>query len=251
MRGPSTWGVGSAVLRHLLAGSRPSRKTFLSEGLGGLFHLPCLALNGPFEWEGSCLSVDLGNGPLIFGSTRQAGVIGQTLATTDELSQSLHPPTPPLLTHPPIPSVHPPMHPSLPPPSIPLSTRPVIHLSPRPPSPPPPVPLSALFFHLCFHSAISPPIRPSPSIPSSSPAVHASLHSPIHLPIPHPSFPPPLRPSTRNWSGVPWHVVTSCLCRSSLLQPSLEMGRNLWLGTCDEPPILSLSVRPEHGACVS
>ena len=32
-------GVGSAVVRHLLAGSRPSRKTFLSEGLGGLFYL--------------------------------------------------------------------------------------------------------------------------------------------------------------------------------------------------------------------
>ena len=247
-------------------------------------------LDGPFELEGSCLSVPLGTGQLIFGPTRQAGVIGQTLITTNEFSQYLHPPTlHPLLTHPPIPclSTHLCIHSSVPCPSLyphihlfmsphhPLILHPFlhpshVHLFIRLPIHPL-IPCPSLYPHIhlliclpiILHSFLPPPSVTRPHI---LPFCHQSSHLffPIHSPVlpSHPciptfSHPPPhapsALPSTRppvTRAVFPGTVVTSCLCRSSLLQTILEIWCNLWLGTCSEAPSLSLSERPERsGLC--
>lgn len=130
------------------------------------------------------------------------------------------------------------------PPSIPLSTHPF--------TPPPSTPLSPSH-HTSTYSSISPSIlsssarssvRHTPTYPSILPAVappvprppQPSLHSPVHLPFP---IRPSLQPSTRppvTGAVFPGTVGTSCWCRSSLLQASLEMWRRLWLGTSDGPP---------------
>ena len=221
-------GLGSAVLRHLLAGSLSSCETFLSEGLVGLLHLPCLALGGPFEFKGSCLSVALGGGPLIFGPTRQRGVIGQTLTTTNEFSQSIHPP----FIHPPIPicpSLHPSVYSSIPiphpliHPSITPSTHPSIY-SPIPhPSFHPPIPHPSS--HPPYISPFSPSIRPY-ILPSISPF-------PI-CPSVYPSTHPPVTEAVS-----PGTVVTSFLCGSSLVaKHSLRFGITCGLRLGNETAVL-------------
>lgn len=161
-------------------------------------------------------------------------------------SSSHPPPVPPSVT---CPFIHPSPHPSSHPLSIPVSTYPFINLSPHHP--------------LILHSFLPPPSVTRPHI---LPFCHQSSHLffPIHSPVlpSHPciptfSHPPPhspsALPSTRppvTRAVFPGTVVTSCLCRSSLLQTILEIWCNLWLGTCSEAPSLSLSERPERsGLC--
>lgn len=138
------------------------------------------------------------------------------------------------------------MHPFLCPLSIPVSTHPFIHPSPHHPLilhsflPPPSVtrPCSLPFCHQSSHPSF--PIH-SPVLPSH-PFIPTFSHPPPHSPSALPSTRPPV---TR--AVFPGTVVTSCLCRSSLLRTLLEIWCKLWLGTCNEAPSLSLSERPERG----
>lgn len=181
----------------------------------GLLHLPRLALGGPFELKGSCLSVALGSVPLIFGPTRQRGVIGQTLTTTNEFSQSIHPP----FMHPPVPicpSLHPSIYSFIPIPH-PLVHPPSIHPSPHPPIHPfiPPSPIHPSILPSPIHLPILPSISPFPICPSVYPSTH-----------------PPVTVSTGT-------VVTSFLRRSSLVaNHSLRFGITCGLRLGNEPAVL-------------